>query len=72
MGLSPYSAEVPEEVRKNVEQAREEILSGREIFFFNILDNQGNVRCGEKEMISDERLLEQFDWFVEGVEIYED
>lgn len=72
VGLSPYSAEVPEKVRKNVEQAREEILSGREIFSGKILDNQGNVRCGEKEMISDERLLEQFDWFVEGVEIYED
>jgi len=29
------------------------------------------LRCEEKETISDEVILEQFDWFVEGVRIYE-
>ena len=36
-----------------------------------IYDNEGNLRCSENEIISDEMLLENFDWYVEGVEFYE-
>ena len=36
-----------------------------------IYDTDGRLRCEEKETISDEVILEQFDWFVEGVRIYE-
>ena len=35
-------------------------------------DTEGNLRCGEKEIIGDTILLEQFDWYVEGVEFYEE
>ena len=54
-----------------MEKAKEEILSGRDVFSGVIYDNAGQLRCGEKETISDELILEQFDWFVEGVRIYE-
>ena len=37
-----------------------------------IYDNQGNLRCKENQVIRDEGLLEQFDWYVEGVEFYEE
>lgn len=72
VGLSPYSAEVEETIVQEVEQAKQEILSGRDVFSGKIIDNTGILRCGEKESISDEVILEQFDWFVEGVRIYEE
>ncbi len=72
VGLAAYSAEVSEEVIREVEQAKQEILSGWDVFSGKIIDNNGTLRCGEKETISDEVILEQFDWFVEGVRIYEE
>ena len=70
--LTPYSAEVGETIVQEVEQAKQEILSGRDVFSGKIVDNTGTLRCGEKETISDEVILEQFDWFVEGVRFYEE
>ena len=72
VGLSQYSSEVNEEIASEVENAKQELLSGKDVFSGVIYDNTGTLRCGEKEMISDEVLLEQFDWFVEGVRIYEE
>ena len=72
VGLAAYSAEVSEEAVREVEQAKQEILSGWDVFSGKIIDNNGTLRCGEKETISDEVILEQFDWFVEGVRIYEE
>lgn len=71
VGLSKYSSEVTEEMRLEVEKAQKEILGGKEVFSDVIYDNEGNLRCDENEIISDEMLLEAFDWFVEGVEFYE-
>lgn len=71
VGLSKYSSEVTEEMRLEVEKAQKEILAGKEVFSDVIYDNEGSLRCGENEIISDEMLLEAFDWFVEGVEFYE-
>ena len=51
--------------------AKAEILHGKDVFSGKIYDNTGVIRCEESEIIRDEILLEQFDWFVEGVEIYE-
>ena len=72
VGLSELSSKVPEQVRAEVEAATEEILNGKEIFSGVIYDTTGKLQCGEDELISDERLLEQFDWLVEGVRIYEE
>ena len=71
VSLSEYSSEVTEEMRDEVERAKKEILEGKDVFSGVIYDNQGNLRCGENEVISDEMLLEQFDWYAEGVEFYE-
>lgn len=72
VGLSDYSDAVSEEIQKEVTQAKEEILSGDDVFTDIIYDTDGNLRCNENEKLSDEVLLEQFDWYVEGVEFYDE
>ncbi len=72
VGLSEYSGRVTEEEKAAVEEAVEEIKNGRDIFSGEIYDTEGKLRCSENEVISDEILLEQFDWYVESVEFYEE
>lgn len=69
--LAEYSAEVTDEIQQEVNKAINEILTGKDVFSGVIYDNQGNLRCKENQVIRDEVLLEQFDWYVEGVEFYE-
>lgn len=71
VGLTAYSGAVTAEIQKEVETAKTEILSGKDVFSGIIYDTEGILRCDEKEFISDEILLEQMDWFVEGVTFYE-
>lgn len=71
VGLSEYSDEVSDDIKAEVEKVKNEFLSGRDVFSGIIYDNEGKLRCGEKEVISDEMLLENSDWYAEGVEIYE-
>lgn len=72
VGLSEFSGEVTEEIRQDVEAAKRKIILGSDVFSGVIYDTEGMLRCGEKEKIADEVLLEQFDWFVEGVKFYEE
>ena len=71
VSLTGYSESVTEEIKNEVEKAKQKILSGWDVFSGEIYDVDGKLRCGEKETISDTILLEQFDWFVEGVRLYE-
>lgn len=68
--LSDFSPEITDAIKREVEKAKSEIVSGKDVFSGVIVDAHGNERCGENEIISDEILLEQMDWFVEGVEFY--
>jgi basic membrane protein A len=43
------------------------IINGGDVFSGVIYDNAGNLKCDEGEMISDEELLENFGWLVDGV-----
>lgn len=72
VGLADYSSAVSGEMKEEITKAENEILSGKDVFSGKILDNEGVVRCNGNETISDEVLLEHFDWYVEGVEFYED
>ena len=38
-----------------------------DVFWGPIVDSHGNVRVEKGECISDEDLLEHFDWYVKGV-----
>ena len=70
--LADFSKEVTQEIKEEVQKATDEILKGQDVFSGIIYDNQGNLRCKENQAIRDEGLLEEFDWYVEGVEFYED
>lgn len=70
--LSAYSAEVTAEIQKEIEEAKIRLVTGKDVFSGVIYDNTGTMRCDEMEFISDEILLEQMDWFVEGVRFYEE
>lgn len=69
--LSEFSSYVAEEVILKVETAKQEFLSGKDVFFGVVYDNTGELRCDVGETISDEILLNQLDWYVDGVVIYE-
>lgn len=69
--LSPFSDAVSKEVQEKVEEVENRINNGWNIFSGYLVDTDGVIRCNEDENLSDEQLLEHFDWLVEGVEIYE-
>lgn len=72
VGLTQYSPNVSEETIAIVEEAKQEIINGYDVFSGIIYDTQHTLRCDEGETISDEQLLKYFDWYVEGVEFYEE
>ncbi len=71
VGLSEYSALVSEEAKLAVVNAQNKLIAGEAVFSGNIQDNEGVQRCAEGESIGDKILLEEMDWFVDGVVIYE-
>lgn len=71
VGLSGYSSRVTEEMKSRVALATDRMMKGEAIFTGRIYDTEGKLRCDENEVIGDETLLEQLDWFIEGIEFYE-
>jgi len=69
--LTPYSALVSQQTRDEVSRATDEILAGQHVFSNEIYDNNGVLRCGEGEAMSDEYLMYKMDWLVEGVRVYD-
>ena len=72
IGLSGFSSKVTKETIDKVEQAKQEMINGFDVFSGKIYDREGVLRCNEDETIDDEKLLKHFDWYVEGVEFYEE
>ncbi len=70
--LSDFSILVSDDIKSEVTKATNKILAGHDVFSGVIYDNEGKLRCKENQAISDELLLEQFDWYVEGVEFYDE
>ena len=64
--LAPYSDLVPQDVRDDVEAARERILAGDDVFCGPINDQNGQLMVPEGECMSDGDML-GMDWLVEGV-----
>ena len=51
-----------------VQERLDMILSGTfDVFYGPVYDNEGNLRIGEGENITDNVMLNEFDWYVEGV-----
>jgi basic membrane protein A len=64
--LAPYSDLVPQEVRDEVETARESILTGDDVFCGPINNQDGQEMVADGECMTDEAML-SIDWLVEGV-----
>lgn len=72
IGLTEISTVVSQEDLEIVENAKEKIISGYDVFSDVIYDNTGDLRCDEGETISDEILMREMDWYVKGVKFYEE
>lgn len=70
--LGEFSTEVDNTIVETVEQAKEQMRMGKDVFSGVIYDNHGKQRCAEEEIISDENLLENMDWYVAGVKLNEE
>ncbi len=71
ISLYPYSKLVDKKTKKLVEKEEKRIQTWRDVFSGEIYDNTGVLRCKEDEIISDEELFNGMNWYVDGVEIYE-
>lgn len=72
-GLAPLSKNVKPGIAKVVEEERELLESETfDVFYGPIIDRDGVLRVPEGENMSDDTMLNHFDWYVEGVELYEE
>ena len=68
MELSELTRNVEDSIRQVVEDEKLRLLQGKfDVFYGPITDNHGEVRVGEGESMTDDAMLNRFDWFVEGV-----
>ncbi len=71
-GLSDLTKNAVSGTQEAVDEAREEFASRKfDVFYGQINDNTGRVRIPDGESMSDEEMMNHFDWYVEGVIIEE-
>ena len=69
--LTNYSELITPDMQDKVEELRQELLHGRNIFSGDIYDNDDIQRCTDGSTISDKALLFRTNWLVRGVEVRE-
>lgn len=68
VALSPLTDNVKEGVAEVVENYRKKLETGLyDVFYGPVTDIEGTLRIAEGENMSDEAMLNEFDWYVEGV-----
>ncbi|MBQ9926973.1 MAG: BMP family ABC transporter substrate-binding protein [Lachnospiraceae bacterium] len=68
VSLAPFTQNVKPEIAEVVEAEKEKLESGLfDVFYGPITDNKGKLRVAEGESMSDDSMLNEFDWYVEGV-----
>lgn len=73
ISLSPFTDNVKQGIRQLVEEQQKRMERGVfDVFYGPVYDNEGNLRINEGESMTDESMLNSFDWYVEGVMIDED
>lgn len=71
--IAPLTANVSTGAQEKVDEARALLESGEwDVFYGPIYDNSGKQRVAEGENMTDQVLLESFDWYVDGVVIDND
>lgn len=70
VSLSTPSGHVSLDTRAEIEEAKERFKSKTfDVFYGPIADNTGRIRIEAGESMSDDEMLKNFDWYVEGVRI---
>lgn len=70
--LAPLSGNVKEGIAQAVDEKRQMFDAGTfDVFYGPITDCEGRIKIGQGENMPDEKLLNDFDWYVEGIHIYE-
>ncbi|MBQ8412980.1 MAG: BMP family ABC transporter substrate-binding protein [Lachnospiraceae bacterium] len=73
VNLSPLTDNVKEGIEEVVAEKRGMLDEGTfDVFYVPVVDTEGNIRIQEGENMPDEAMLNSFDWYVEGVNIYEE
>lgn len=68
--LAPLSCNVKEGISEVVKEEREHLENfDYDVFFGPITDAEGNIRIAEGECMTDDKMLNAFDWYVDGVVI---
>ena len=71
ISLAPLTGHVKDGIAKIVEQKMQEISNGTfDVFYGPIYDRDGVLRIPADESMSDDAMLNEFDWYVGGVEIH--
>ena len=73
VSLSPFTANVEDGIEEIVSKEQERFYGGMfDVFYGPIRDNEGKIRIDEGESMSDYSMLNEFDWYVEGVVLDEE
>ena len=67
--LSKYSPAVTQEMQTKIAALENELKNAGHVFSNEIYDNQGILRCAAGQSLSDDDLLQQINWLVQGVEV---
>ena len=70
--LSPFTRNLHPHVRQGLVAARKKLeREAFDVFYGPVYDNKGQLRVKQGENLSDAQLLNDFDWYVEGVVVDE-
>ena len=70
--LAPFTDNVKPGIAEVVKKEQDRLMNGTfDVFYGPITDNEGNIRVKEKQSMTDDSLLNDFFWYVEGVVIDE-
>ncbi|MBQ3161270.1 MAG: BMP family ABC transporter substrate-binding protein [Oscillospiraceae bacterium] len=73
VSLAPLGKNAKPEIQKKIDEETEALTSGRfDVFYGPVMDSNGSIRVSEGESMSDDVMLNSFDWYVEGVVIDEE
>lgn len=71
--LAPLTENVKPGISTIVAEKKAMLDAGTyDVFYGPVVDTEGNVRILEGENMPDEAMINSFDWYVEGVKIYEE
>lgn len=73
MNIAPLSDKADSRISEKIESEMNRLKSGTfDVFYGPVYDNMGKLRIAEGENMTDNAMLNEFDWYVEGVVIDEE